>query len=269
MRQLFMKKIYSKGLRILLLILISVVIALSPSLAQTSRQGTLYAYDGFDYALGSELQGLNGGTGWSGSWTTNAGANLGGKIIPGLSYIDTDGNRLPVKGGALATDASVYFSQETRNTLQTFGTARKSVWLSFLVKQSSKPLDGVNYAEATIGAGYTFGSNAMLGGISADDIAVNPFYVGNTPEYTLANIAQASSASLIVLRFDFASNGNDTINLWVNPSLKNPGKPNISGAFRNYANPISGVTLAHGDYRTFVYDEVRIGSNYAAVVGNI
>jgi hypothetical protein len=52
------------------------------------------------------------------------------------------------------------------------------------------------------------------------------------------------------------------------PLLKsNPGKPNVSGAFRNYANKISGITLAHGDYRTFVYDEVRIGSSYAAVIG--
>lgn len=235
-----------------------------------SNQGSLYAYDGFNYTLGSALQGLNGGTGWSSGWATNAGATRGGTIVSGLSYTDAAGNTLPVQGGALATDPSVFFSQETRNTLKTFGTAGSSVWLSFLVKQTEAPSNGApfSYAQAAIGTGYTFGSDAMLGGISFDDIAINPFYAGSSSEYIIPNAAPAGSASLVVLRYDFASSGSDTINLWLNPLLNsNLGAPNVSGAFRNYADLLSGITLAHGDYRTFVYDEVRIGSNYIAVVG--
>lgn len=83
-------------------------------------------------------------------------------------------------------------------------------------------------------------------------------------------MAPASSASFFVLRYDFTPIGNDTITLWLNPLLgSNPDAPNISSAFRDHWNPVSGIMLGHGDYRTFVYDEVRIGSNYAAVIGSI
>lgn len=225
----------------------------------------LLAYDGFDYTLGQRLDGQNGGTGWTSAWTYNGGGEASGSIVGGLSYQDANGRTLLAGGGAWATQADVFFAQAQRDTAASFGAAGTSVWMSFLVGQSADPTSGVNYAMGTVGRGYTFGSDAMLGGVVGDGAAVGPFY-SSAGTITLPGTAPALSTTLIVLRLDFAAGGNDTMSLWFNPLLDGVARAaDLTLSARDYDPVIGGVTLAHGDFRVFAFDEVRIGSSFAAV----
>ncbi|RZL35871.1 MAG: PEP-CTERM sorting domain-containing protein, partial [Rubrivivax sp.] len=139
------------------------------------------------------------------------------------------------------------------------------IWVSFLVQQVADPDMGTSYAVAALGQGLTFGSHAMDGGVTGTTASVGSFYTAGGAQNANAAIA-ANSVSLIALRYDFASSGNDTISMWINPLLDAPlGAPDASGAFKNYASAFTGVTLAYGDYKPFVYDELRIGSSFSAV----
>jgi hypothetical protein len=229
---------------------------------------TLFAYDGFNYGLGAALAGQSGGSGWAGAWASNAGTG-GAAIVSGLEYTDTAGQVLPTAGGAIRTNPSVFFSQEVRDTSQVFGEAGTPVWVSFLVQQAPNPAAGTNYAAVALGKGLTFGSEAMNGGVYGSEVAVGAFYTNigsQVPGYT----APANSVSFIVLRYDFAASGNDTINLWVNPLLSGVSAvPDASGALRDYAPTFSGITLDYGDFKAFVYDELRIGSSFGAVTAAV
>lgn len=223
------------------------------------------AYEGFDYALGDPLTGLDGGSGWSSAWTTNGGA--GGTVVSGLSFTDVTGNQLVRNGGAYGVNASRSYYQTIRDTNDSYGAADTTVWMSFIIQQASV-ITGVNYGMLTLGTGYTFGSNAMLagiGGATARPIIGN-FYgsSGGVSDTTLTMLPGESA--FIVLRFDFTAVGNDTLNLWYNPVLGGEsGEPILTYSGKNYASIISGLTLAHGDYRSFVYDELRIGTDFASV----
>jgi hypothetical protein len=244
------------------------IIALAGCLLATgtaSANGGLLAYDGFDYAQGSKLAGLSGGTGWSAPWAYSSGASASGNVVEGLGYTDSNGRQLLTAGGAWTTDPGVFFARAERGTTATFGAAGSSVWMSFLVRQTTTPNSGVSYAMGTVGRGYTFGSGAMLGGLGDDDVRIAPFY-SSSGNVVLPGAAPALSTSFIVLRVDFAAAGNDTMNLWLNPELDGEaGDADLTLSARNYASFFDGVTLAHGDNRTFTFDEIRVGSGFASV----
>ena len=231
----------------------------------TAHADTPFAYDGFNYDAGSTLAGQTGGSGWAGPWGSNAPAPA--SVVSGLSYSDSAGQVLPVQGGAVMTSPSVFFAQETRDTTEVFGQAGTSVWMSFLVQQASST-GGISYAQAALGQGLTFGSSAMSGGLSGSGASVGGFYA--TSGVAATTTVAPGSVTFIVLRFDFASSGGDTISLWVNPLLGDvAGVPDASGSFRDYAPAFSGMTFAYGDNRSFIFDELRIGSSYAAVASAV
>lgn len=240
----------------------SLAVATSLAFATDASAG---AYEGFDYTLGAQLSGLNGGTGWNSAWDTNNGSAASGTILAGLGYTDAHGNTLSTSGGAFATDANTFFYQATRDTQDSFGAAGTSVWMSFLVQQASHT-DNVNYAMATLGERYGFGDEAMLGGINGSHPAVVKFYTNtgaNAPSVTL----NTGDVTFMVLRFDFSSSGNDTLSLWSNPLLDagSLGAPDITVSNADYASSFTGLTLVQGDFRTFTYDEIRIGDSFSAV----
>jgi len=231
--------------------------------SQVADADTLHAYEGFNYALGSALSGQTGGQGWAAAWggTTPNTAS----VVAGLGYTDSTGQQLATQEGAVRTNSAVTFGQETRGTTYAFGQAGDSVWVSFLVQQSPNPTLGVNYAGVALGQGWTFGSDAMVGNITGTTAGVGAFYTTTDFQNSTA-VIPANSVSFLVLRYDFAASGNDAISLWVNPVLGAAlGAPDASGSFRNFASSFSGITLAYGDNRPFVFDELRIGSSYAAV----
>lgn len=226
-------------------------------------QAEITAYDGFNYDVDATLTGLDGGIGWATAWTSNSGS---GKIVAGLDYNDANGNQLKRQGNAYEVTPAISFYQTLRDTNAVFGAGNTSVWVSFIIQQANTS-SGTNYGTMTLGTGYGGGSNAMLAGIGGNP--ANPF-VGDF--YSVTNVADTTiivglnESVFLVLRFDFAPSGNDTLNLWFNPILGNTiGNPTLSYSSKNYAEMISGITLAHGNNRNFVYDELRIGTDYASV----
>lgn len=226
----------------------------------------LYAHDSFDYAVGSALATQSGGSGWADPWTSLAGTN-GATVVTGLEYTDAAGKTLTTSGGAIRTNPSTFYAQEKRSTLKQFGQAGDSVWVSFLVQQVPNPKEGTSYAVVALGQDLSFDSSAMNGGIAGTNPFVGAFYSGTESQSSTTTVAE-NSVSFITLRYDFAPSGNDTVSLWINPLLDSPlGAPDASGSFRDYSTLFSGVTLAYGDNKSFIYDELRIGSSYSAVSG--
>lgn len=238
---------------------------------------TALLYEGFAYTAGETLAGKNGGTGWSGPWSVTDGsgnalpATSSGYIVSGLNYTDSQGNTLVASGGAWQTDAGVFFGQARRLSAVTSGTGGTTRWISFLVKQAATT-SGVNYAAASLGTGYSFGSPALMGGISGSgpiNAFTNCFYCGAGGSATAVPIAGfgAGHVAFVVLEVNFTANpaAEDTIRIRINPRLDNAGPVIAMGGGANFGEVLSGLTLAWGDNRSFVFDELRVGDSYAAV----
>ncbi len=230
------------------------------------------AYEPFDYPLGSNLHAASGGSGFSEPWrVTSSGPNgivtgaQSGSIVAGLNYTDALGNVLPVSGGAWQADGSFPLPQAQRGTNASFGAAGSSVWISFLIRQSTTT-GGLNYAWAAPGTGIPFGggAQAMSVGLRAiPDGFVQASYTGTEAEQATRNIGNAAGkVTLVVARYDFSAAGNDSLRAWFDPILGQPlGSPQLRLANRNFAESINGLTLAWGDSRSFVFDELRIGAD--------
>jgi hypothetical protein len=228
-------------------------------------------YEGFAYPTSETLNGKNGGTGWSGPWTVTDGSGTAlpdassGFIVTGLSYTDAAGNALVVSGGAWQTNASVFFGQARRASTAAIGAAGTTRWISFLVKQVA-PATGIDYAAAAPGTGYSFGSPAIAGGIGNGSAFVNCFYCqGGGSNAAIAGWGPGSVA-MVLLKVEFAASGNDTMSLWINPPLTGAlPAPTVVGNQADFGDVLSGLTLAWGDNRSFVFDELRLGESREAV----
>jgi len=231
------------------------------------------AYEPFDYAAGATLAGQDGGSGWGGAWgvtqqgpTSALTGASSGTIGAGLGYVDGAGNTLVTAGGAWETSAPTYFGQAQRATASTAGTACTSRWASVLVRHSAVTT-GINYAAATLGTGYSFGSPAMIAGFNFKAGFTTCFYCSSGGDGEALPDFVAGSVGLVVFRTDFAKAGNDTLSAWFDPPLGAPlGPPDASSSNANYGSVIGGFTLAWGDYRSWAFDEVRTGLTAASVL---
>jgi hypothetical protein len=111
---------------------VKIAVALSVALvAATSISAKLLVHEGFDgetYTVGADLEGLSGGTGFAGSWTSSEG--ISGKVVEGLSL----GN-LAVSGQAGSVTRSDVFNQlRFMHRELSAGAADGTVWMSYLVK---------------------------------------------------------------------------------------------------------------------------------------
>ena len=228
-------------------------------------------YDGFSYPTGETLAGKNSGTGWSGPWsvTDDNGIPLiaasSGYIVTGLGYTDAAGNALVVNGGAWQTDAAVPLGQARRASLDTAGAAGTTRWTSFLVKQAPTTT-GTNYASISPGIGHVQGEPALAGGINASSASVNCLYCTTAGSEAPITGWVAGSVAMVLTKVDFSANGNDTMSLWINPPLTGTlPAPLLVGSQANFPASLSGLTLAWGNGRSFIFDELRLGESREAV----
>jgi hypothetical protein len=241
--------------------------------ASSPAVGQVIAYDGFNYAAGTNLNGLNGGTGWANAWsepnfgTGNPNDNVPETIQAGsLSFgsLATSGNRV-VTGGR--------FSYDIRNLGTALGAAGTTRYASFLLRRDTVGPDPGNNGPDY--GGLVFG----------DENNPNSLFVGKPGGGTLANYAlengngngQVSSTrpevlgttALLVVRFDFTA-GNDTFRLYVNPT---PGEiePSVADATKTDLNIASlvGVSISTGAAATWSVDEIRVGNTFLDVVAPV
>src|ERR1043165_7078251 len=96
----------------------------------STTRAALTAYEGFNYADGSDIAGQNGGTGWSTPWETNGVNTISGASLSysdGVLSLTTTGGKL--LNTAVPTSAN---SQPGRNLTPYRSVDNTTTWMSFL-----------------------------------------------------------------------------------------------------------------------------------------
>jgi hypothetical protein len=218
--------------------------------AGTAAANTL-ASEGFNYTPGLSLNGQNGGSGWSTSWSTPGGLDatiaassltFGGLAISN-GAVSTAGFQPSNQGSSVAT--------WIRNLTTPVGADNTTVYLSFLFRPD---------------AGFGF-----YGGLNFGNLFVGRS--GNQTDYGLegpVNDLSLSSTSVVqgqtvffVLRASFLP-GNDILSLYMNPTPGQP-EPSTPDAVKTDLDvgTVTGLTI--NNYGGFTTDEIRIGTTFAEV----
>jgi hypothetical protein len=257
----------------------------------------IHAYEGFIYERrqghagteipGEGIDGLNGGTGWNGPWSTTSSDNLksgipagpgdygagedwgialGARVAP-LAYIDIFGNRLVTRGNQIRTSFGLR-SWERRQLAVPIGELGGTVWISFLA-QAHGQAGTSRYAFVELFNGDT--EFVYLGNVT-------PVSTGNwglQVSGTAAGIRHADAGAdypmdvptmfLAKLEFPETSDGPIRISLWLNPRNLVHEKALLAPivALETPCTLYTHVGVA-GRYSTD-FDELRIGTTFDAV----
>ena len=242
----------------------------------------LIAYEGFDYAAGAGLSGLNGGTGWKDAWfgaKGKAGAAIAdlGQTFPKLAVSGLksvlDGSDIRIFRYLDTSRPEVAGLVEDGPAGKTFGKDGTTIWISFLIACSSFPttvshggihlMDGVE-----VGPDYKKTQRIQLGRQNM----VKTWYLGRVDRGGPAKgtwagtVVADATVRLLVYRFDFKV-GPEEGWLWVDPE---PGKVPDPAKADIHAEKISdfrfnAVNLGSGGGAAYIFDELRLGTTFADV----
>jgi hypothetical protein len=259
----------------------------------------LKVYEPFDYAVGSSLLGANGGTGFTGPWRDQTAAGSasiqsGSLVYPGLS---TSGNSVLMSG---QTGTYNIF----RNHANIEGADGTTTWISFIGQRLGPPQDppanpnnpyprGVNISFYNAEGLALHGREQFAIG-NASGAATNDWaFIGHGQ---VANIVPSASppvsyggapAAFVVIRIDHhgppnmdGPGNNDDIYFFINPSLGAEPSPASANAQRlgtaantfdysglDHLRPFVGNTSGAQPYGELLWDELRIGTTFADVIG--
>lgn len=237
-------------------------IVISIGLGHATAQATLIAYDGFNYGpAGSDLQGNNGGFGFSSPWTPggfNASIHDNYDIAAGSLGFGS----LLTSGNSVVTPAVNAISGLTRTLNAPLGAPGTTAYLSFLLE----PRDALNGGAFNGFFGVVFESSAepevFAGKPGAG--AINEYVIedrGGAGQFSSGVSATINQTALIVIKAEFGLL-NDTFTLFMNPT---PGGPEPAGGIVKIGDigAVSGLTL----YSTGAHalDELRLGQTFADV----
>jgi parallel beta-helix repeat protein len=205
-------------------------------------------YEGFDYAAG-DLNGANGGVGWSGAWTVNTATNA--VETTGYTYPN-----LPVSGGRwhfwTTTSTSANGTRALANSLGANDTTR---WILFIGKKDSTNRD------------FT----VSFSGLAFKTQGVGNWTVKTPNTPAVATAATASSQALFLVRMDFAAT-QDVAYVWINPTLGSSA-PAASTANITLTDPgfnITGISTSIGPFGNSSQgarlDEIAIGQSYESLL---
>jgi hypothetical protein len=230
-----------------LLLILAIIICAGISRAE------LYAYEGFDYTEGTDVAGLNGGSGWSGSWTVPTPQDTQNITSVGLAYED-EGTAIATEGKALnivcTADGSAVVSRDMATQV---GQDDTTVWFAYLYKANS------------LGNGHNF---VKLNGNQATAIGrrwAGSFAIDNTGSGIMPVVGDTY---LLVARYDCKS-GDDDVYLWVNPSVTEEPTLGSANATLSKDLGVGGSVVfdiqGYGN-NNIEFDEVRVGHSYTDVV---
>jgi hypothetical protein len=282
------------------IVLLGVILGvIGATLAAADPDADLIAYEPFTYPVGTSVEFLNGGTGWSGPWlwrTNFDGKGMvvmdGTRVVQGsLLYgdLDTEGNSLLLRGdkGTLELGRGLASLIAGRNGTRTY--------ISFMARRSGLAMD-------TTVAGYRWGSNPFPRGASVrfwDSNGGERLSIGNTSNQPLdewmiygqgllrpTGHSFSERDSLVVVRLDHNGDAwvSDDVTMWVNPDLQDGENPEtadlrIFGATASrqgdsdaldYSNlswisPFAGDASGDRLHAEWYLDELRIGKTFASV----
>jgi hypothetical protein len=160
--------------------------------------------ESFNYAAGTPINGLNGGTGWNAGWIGGNGAVTGGGLnFPGITV---SGNAM----GPMGAFTKRFFASPVKAC---------SMRIAVLIKS---PSAGTQASQATIGNvdGVPDGT-FIFGDLPQLDTNAGNWGIQNDAGRFYTNKPVVAGATVyLVAQIDFNSNIalNDTLSLWVNPS---------------------------------------------------
>ncbi|MBK8698997.1 MAG: PKD domain-containing protein [Saprospiraceae bacterium] len=248
-------------------------------------QCTYLAYDGFEAAAGTPLQGLSGGTGWAQPWfVQNGNVNVPGFQIQGASLTYSDlqtihnkgigGRDYLALGRRLNTADSGPFTYLVAENENGIGTETgDTLWLSFLIRKSNDNNEEVfadlhnndlswcsGCASQHLAVGY-FGPTYHVSGQRRWHLRLN----GNF--YDTGIQAAHNTTYLMVMRLVFQVS-NTEVALYVNPAelgFELPGSPTLTQQ-TNTENIIRSLALYLGNSPdNGAIDELRFATSYACV----
>ncbi|MGD1979097.1 MAG: family 20 glycosylhydrolase [Akkermansiaceae bacterium] len=206
------------------------------------------AYESFAYSEGRNLEGQNGGSGWSTPWTIK---DKGPATIKkeGLSY-----EGLPVTGGCVNVRMSMKGNEGKtlrigRETKIPMGKPGTEFWMSFLMRANK------------LGEGHCFLKNT--GKAWVNGLGVHTRNSGH---------AIKEGETVLLVAHYACLEGRDVIRMWVNPTLDQT--PPVDSQDMAFCDAIdigsnSEVLLnvqPHGD-GDYDFDEIRIGRSWLEVIG--
>jgi fructan beta-fructosidase len=238
----------------------------------------LLAYEGFDYPVGSSLNGQSGGMGWSNGWVDVSG-NAGETVVSGLAA----GDNAPAGFDSRSVGDAAQVSNDSRagrwldcstngcfalagylNSSGDIGASGKTLYLSFLQRPSSPAQfyefefhrGDLNDGGRIAGIGNDL-ANATTVNLRMPNSVQTPFALGNT------------NVNFYVVRIDYHG-GNDDVYVYNNPT-------GLSESDNQPALTMLGVGdmsfngISMGAYLNGVIvqnDEIRLGETWASVLGN-
>jgi hypothetical protein len=241
-----------------------------------SVQAALLEYEGFDYpaALGSSLNGQNGGTGWGAAWadadndTRIDSANTSLAYPAGVGFTPS-GSRIELT----ATDSSV---QATRalGTSMNLNSSSNVFYASALFQTSAVTgqTSGIDFFDGASNLRWRFGINGA-----------GNFFVGMDPNQasqlaTSTTTLTPNTTYLLVSKMSTGTgtNGLDQVFLKVYDASSIVGNEPTLAEWDLTASGGSSVTLisarlnmANGAGQTNYFDELRIGTTWADVVNPV
>ncbi len=242
---------------------------------------TSFVYEPFSYPLGTNNPdpdaGINSGnglpsinvggtpsgtsTGMRGTWGTSTDVTTGLTYSQGNKTLITTGGAARVNNATWGGNPFIYKSMSADPFLAqriggsnnaNFGVDGSSMYLSFLGMTSSSTPAAFRYSLRFDGSSNFYVSNTTTGWSLNGTNATNAPLSLNTP-------------TLFVVRFDFAAGANDTISLWINPTLgASLGSPNASVSGISFPG-IGNFQFNSAVANAMTLDELRLGSSFALV----
>ena len=215
------------------------ILLLGLALTTLPAKATSIFTETFNYSVGANLDGQNGGSGFSGAWT---GGNS--TIVGGI-------------GGA-GTTALQVGTESKRTLLSTFNTSGNSFYLSYIMN-SSNFSDG-NYTGISLWQGNT---EKMFIGIpwNAQKFGFDPHDNGSGPSLPIQPIdftPLANTSYLVAFALlPSATSGMVDIKLWATSNL------NIDATTLLSADPNASLS---GTKVNFTFDNLRVNGNYAGAL---
>ena len=191
----------------------------------------------FNYSVGANLDGQNGGSGFSGAWT---GGNS--TIVGGI-------------GGA-GTSALQVGTESKRTLLSTFNTSGNSFYLSYIMNSSN--FSGGNYTGISLWQGDT--ENMFLGiPWNAQKFGFDAHGGNGTADIKTVDFTPLANTSYLVTfaLLPSATTGKVDIKLWATSDLSVDANTLLSAA------PNASLI---GSRNNFTFDNLRVNGNYAGAL---
>lgn len=219
-----------------------------------AQQFDTIAFESFDYATGTPLGDLNGGSGWVAPWYS--GPTLDHALVATPGY-DSVGERLQTSinnGGSFRLLDAAGFENFTEN--QQFGKDNTTLWVSFWAQRD--PSSDDDYGGLSLFVQFD-GEKVFLGSPSqTSEWGLQDVGGGFLPAETVSGTQDVVLARL-VYRFDFLP-GDERVRMWIDPSVPHPTTaPDLDTTVTDFR--VNEIRLESGNsvvQTGFNFDEISI-----------